>query len=134
MVAKTAYETNNLAPSFIIKRLKSSDYFRPLLGCQDAEDCILCGAFTAGSMAKTTPDATAGYAATDGIGFGNQGLEQSDLINSPGKPCTGEGWGARSQKYAGENPPLPLELQSLSPPRDQQLRAAWLPERLAPST
>ena len=85
-------------------------------------------------MAKTTPDATAGYAATDGIGFENQGLEQSDLINSPGKPCSGGDWCANSQKYAGQNPPLLLELQTLSLHRDQQLLAAWLPERLAPST
>lgn len=63
----------------------------------------------------STPDATANYTATDGIGFGNQGLQQNDPINfAAGKPCSGGDWCANFQKYAGQNPPLLLELQTLS--------------------
>ena len=63
----------------------------------------------------STPDATASYTATDGIGFGNQGLQQNDPINfAAGKPCSGGDWCANFQKYEGQNPPLLLELQTLS--------------------
>jgi len=58
------------------------------------------------------PDFEAATAASNGFGFGNNGLQKTDLTNSAsGQPCTGD-WCAMFDKYAGQ---VPLELQNADP-------------------
>jgi len=60
----------------------------------------------------TVPDFEAATAVTNGFGFGNNGLQKSDISNSAsGAPCRGD-WCAMFDKYAGQ---VPLELQTATP-------------------
>jgi hypothetical protein len=59
----------------------------------------------------TTPDAEAANAAAAGVGFGNQGLNRNDPLNTAaGRPCPGGDWCANFQKFRGR---VPLELQTV---------------------
>lgn len=62
----------------------------------------------------TTPyevaDAVSAHAAADGIGFGNQGLQETDITNyNSGGVCNGD-WCGNFNKFAGQ---VPLYLQTL---------------------
>lgn len=59
----------------------------------------------------TIPDSTAALAVSNGIGFGSQGLQASDVTNyAAGKPCTVD-WCAMFTKFTGR---VPLELQTIA--------------------
>ncbi len=58
------------------------------------------------------PDFEASTAVANGFGFGNNGLQKSDIAASASnQPCTGD-WCAMFDKYAGQ---VPLELQEADP-------------------
>jgi hypothetical protein len=58
------------------------------------------------------PDFEAAQAVANGFGFGNNGLQKSDIAASASnQPCTGD-WCAMFDKYAGQ---VPLELQEADP-------------------
>jgi hypothetical protein len=60
----------------------------------------------------SVPDFEAATAASNGFGFGNNGLQKSDITNSASNmPCTGD-WCAMFDKYADQ---VPLELQEANP-------------------
>lgn len=57
------------------------------------------------------PDSIAAFAVRSGIGFGSQGLQQSDITAfNAGKPC-GVNWCANFQRFVGK---VPLELQTIA--------------------
>ena len=58
------------------------------------------------------PDYEAATAVSNGFGFGNNGLQKSDIsASASNQPCTGD-WCALFDKYAGQ---VPLELQEADP-------------------
>jgi len=58
------------------------------------------------------PDFEAATAVANGFGFGNNGLQKSDIsASASNQPCTGD-WCAMFDKYAGQ---VPLELQEADP-------------------
>jgi hypothetical protein len=60
----------------------------------------------------TVTNTVTAKAVADGIGFGNQGLQLSDVTNyAAGQPCQGN-WCALFVQYAGQ---VPLQLQTLGP-------------------
>jgi hypothetical protein len=62
----------------------------------------------------SVPDFEAATAVANGFGFGNNGLQKSDIAASTSNgttPCTGD-WCALFDKYAGQ---VPLELQEANP-------------------
>jgi hypothetical protein len=60
----------------------------------------------------TVPDFEAATAVSNGFGFGNNGLQKTDITNAASNmPCTGD-WCAMFDKYAGQ---VPLELQESDP-------------------
>ena len=106
----TSQWTTQVSPAWIAY-LKSMEQYEQSLGSPKSIIITISG-IQFGPPDFSTPDATAQNAVHAGIGFGNQGLNKSDPINSAaGNPCAGGDWCANFQKYKGQ---VPLELQTLS--------------------
>jgi len=66
------------------------------------------------NLDTSIPDQVAAYAVSKGIGFGSQGLQQSDISNfDSGAPCTAD-WCSLFDTYQGQVAPLELQTATQS--------------------